>query len=119
MRLTNWLLGIVLGAFAGGSALVVGAFAFLLAVPALVWASREVSRPAGLAGLLLGAGLGQAGLFAFAEARCAGSNQAAAGVFESCSSPDLIPYLAVAGVLVALGIAMSIIVTLRRRQVAG
>jgi hypothetical protein len=103
MRLTHWVLGIVLGAFAGGSALVIGVLALLLVVPGLVWAAREPARPLGLAGLLVGVGMGVGGLFAMADARCAAFNSAANGIVQSCSSPDSTPYLTFALVLVAVG----------------
>jgi hypothetical protein len=119
MRLTNWLLGIVLGALMGGLALEVGVLDLLLAAPVFVWAAREASRPTGLAGVFIGAGVGQIGLLALAGARCAGANQAGAGFVETCYMPDQTPYLVVAVLLAVIGLALTVFVIFRRRSVAG
>jgi len=109
MRLTHWLLGIMLGAFAGGFALAAGILALLLGVPGLVWAAREPTRPVGLAGLLVGVGVGVGGLFALADARCAAFSSAADGIVQSCASPDATPYLAVVLLLVAVGASLTVV----------
>jgi len=109
MRLTHWLLGIVLGAFAGGFALEAGILALLLVVPGLVWAAREPTRPVGLAGLLVGVGVGAGGLFALADARCAAFNHVADGIVRSCTSPDATPYLVVALGLVGVGASLTLV----------
>ena len=44
-RLTHWLVGVVLGAVGGGSALIVGVVALLVLIPGLVWPAHESSRP--------------------------------------------------------------------------
>ncbi|HEX8938838.1 MAG TPA: hypothetical protein VF763_01635 [Candidatus Limnocylindrales bacterium] len=54
-------LGIALGLTAGGAALEAGVLVLLLLVPAVVWASREKSRPLGLGGLVIGLGAGIGG----------------------------------------------------------
>jgi hypothetical protein len=113
MRLTHWVLGIVLGAFAGGSALVIGVLALLLVVPGLVWAARETARPLGFAGLLVGVGVAFGGLLAMADARCAAFNSSANGIVQSCSSPDATPFLTFAVAWVAVG-ALVTLVGLRR-----
>jgi len=107
MRLTHWSLGIVLGAIAGGSSLVVGVLALIVIVPGLVWAAREPRRPLGLAGLLVGVGVGVGGLFEMADARCAAFNSAAN---QSCSSTDAMPYFTFALVLIAIGAALTVVV---------
>jgi len=109
MRLTHWVLGVVLGAFAGGSALVIGVLALLLVVPGLVWAARETARPLGFAGLLVGVGVGVGGLFAMADARCAAFNYSANNIVSECSSPDSTPFLTFAVVLVAVGALVTLV----------
>jgi hypothetical protein len=103
MRSVSWLVGIALGVIAGGATLVAGVLALLVLVPGLVWAARERARPLGLGGLLLGLGLGVAGLLALANARCAASNSSGPGYFSECTAPDLTPYLPVAAVLAVIG----------------
>jgi hypothetical protein len=109
MRLTHWLVGVVLGAVGGGSALIVGVLALLVLVPGLVWTARETTRPLGLAGLLVGVGVGAGGLLATADGRCAAFNATAIGVVQSCSSPDATPYLAVALLLVVAGAVLTVV----------
>lgn len=101
MRVTHWLLGIVLGAFVGGFVLEAGVLALLLLVPVLVWSAREAQRPFGLSGAALGVGAGFGGLLALADIRCAAD--------VSCSMPDQTGYLAVAAVLVAAGGALAVV----------
>jgi hypothetical protein len=118
MRLTHWMVGVVLGAVGGGSALIVGVLALLVLVPGLVWTARETTRPLGLAGLLVGVGVGAGGLLATADGRCAAFNATAIGVVQSCSSPDATPYLAVALLLVVAGAVLTV-VGLRRTSRSG
>ena len=113
MRLTHWVLGIVLGAFAIGLGLVIGVFALLLLVPAIIWASRETARPLGVAGLLVGAGIGAGGLFAMADARCAAFNASGNDFAQGCSPPDAWPFVTFVIALVGVG-AMLTMVGLRR-----
>lgn len=113
MRLRNWLVGVVVGAAAGGSALIVGVVALLVLVPGLVWAAREPTRPLGLAGLLVGIGAGAGGLLAEAGGGCGAFNATTVGVLQSCCSADVTPYLAVAVLLVVAG-ALLTVVALRR-----
>ena len=107
MRRADWILGLLLGTIAGGSMLELGAFALPVIALSIVWAAREPLRPFGLAGLLVGVGVGAGGLFALADARCAAVDSAASGAVWSCSSPDATPYLAVALVLVAVGVSLT------------
>ena len=118
MRRSHWVLGLVLGAIAGGSALVAGVLAILLFVFTLVWAARETERPAGLGGLLVGFGIGVGGLFALADARCAAFGTAADGVAQGCSSPDATPFLIATLVMVAAG-ALVTLVGIRNTSRAG
>jgi hypothetical protein len=119
MRLTHWLLGIVLGAIVGGSALALGVFALLVAVPCLVWTYGEQARPLGLAGLLIGAAAGGGGLFALADARCSSFRSAGEAVLQSCSAPDATPYLAFAFALIAVGATLTILGLGRASRPAG
>jgi hypothetical protein len=107
------MVGVVLGAVAGGSALVVGVAAVLVLAPGLVWTAREPTRPLGLAGLLLGIGVGAGGLLAAAGSGCAAFNATTPGVVQSCYSADVTPYLAVALLIVVAG-ALLTVVGLRR-----
>ena len=113
MRLTHWMVGGVLGAVGGGSTLIVGVVAVLVLVPGLAWAAREPTRPLGLAGLLVGVGVGTGGLLAAADGRCAAFNATTRGVVQSCSSLDATPYLAVALLLVVAGAVLTVVA--RRR----
>jgi hypothetical protein len=109
MRLTHWLVGAVLGAVGGGSALSVGVAAVLVLAPGLVWTAREPTRPLGLAGLLVGIGVGAGGLLAAAGSGCAAFSTATVGVVQSCYSADVTPYLAVALLLVAAGAVLTVV----------
>ena len=113
MRLRHWMVGVVLGAVGGGSALIVGVVALLVLVPGLVWAAREPTRPLGLAGLLGGIGVGAGGLLAAAGGGCAAFNTTTVGVVQSCYSADVTAYLRVALLLVAVGVVLTV-VALRR-----
>jgi hypothetical protein len=113
MRLTPWLVGVVLGAVGGGSALIVGVVALLVLFPGLVWAARETTRPLGLAGLLVGVGVGAGGLLAVADGRCAAFNATTTGIVQSCYSADATPHLAVALLLIVAGAVLTL-VALRR-----
>jgi hypothetical protein len=108
MRLTRWLVGVVLGAVGGGSALIVGVVALLVLVPGLVWAARETTRPLGLAGLLVGVGVGTGGLLAAAGCRGAAFNTTTMGIVQSCHSADVTPYLAVALLLTVAGAVLTV-----------
>ena len=114
MRAVSWCLGIALGMIAGGAVLVAGVLALLLLVPALVWAAREQARPFGLGGLLIGLGAGSAGLIALANARCAASNVSTLAYTSACVAPDLTPFLAAAAVLVAIGVGVSLLGSVKR-----
>ena len=114
MRLTHWVVGVVLGAVGGGSALIVGVAAVLVLVPGLVWAAREPTRPLGLAGLLVGIGVGAGGVLAAAGDRCAVFNTTTVSVVQSCYSADVTPYLAVALLLLLMAGAVLTVVALRR-----
>jgi uncharacterized membrane protein YidH (DUF202 family) len=109
------MVGVVLGAVGGGSALIVGVVALLVLVPSLVWAAREATRPLGLAGLLVGAAVGAGGLLAAAGGGCAAFNATTTGVVQSCYAADVTPYLAVALLLVAVGVVLTV-VGLRRND---
>lgn len=103
---TNWLLGVALGVFIGGFALVVGVLALLAAVPALVWAFRSRSRAISVSGLLVGFGGGLLGLIGLAQLRCTNVTGPNYGSF--CEPPDLTGYVAFAAVLVAVGLALGL-----------
>jgi hypothetical protein len=108
MRLRHWMVGVVLGAAGGGSALSVGVVALLVLIPGLVWAARESTRPLGLAGLLVGVGVGAGGVLAAAGYRCVVAfTVPAGGSVESCSSADATPYLALALLLVMAGAVLT------------
>lgn len=109
LRLRYWMVGVALGAVAGGSALIVGVVAPLVLVPGLVWVAHEPTRPLGLAGLLVGFGVGAGGVLAAASGGCAAFNATTNGVVQSCYSVDVTPYLAAALALVALGLALTVV----------
>ncbi len=116
MRTVSWLLGIALGLIAGGALLAAGVLAFLVLVPAMVWALRERARPLGAGGLVIGLGGGVAGLLALASARCAADNASGPNDLSGCAAPDLTPYLLVAAALVAVGAAVSLVGAARGRR---
>ena len=116
MLLSRWVLGLALGAIAGGSALIAGILALLLAVFILVWAARESRRPVGLGGLLVGFGVGLGGLFAMADARCAEFSTTADGIAQGCTAPDAAPFIVVAFLVVAAGVLVTFVVARRTRR---
>jgi hypothetical protein len=109
MRLSHWVLGVVLGVLVGGTTLVMGTLGLLVVVPAIIWAAFERARPFGLAGLLVGLGVGVVGLLAAAAARCAGLDASADGLVHGCSGPDLTPLLAFSVALIAIGVAVTFV----------
>jgi hypothetical protein len=115
LRISRWVLGLALGAIAGGPALVAGILAVLLVVFLLVWAARESERPGGLGGLLVGFGVGMSGLFALADARCAEFSATADGITQGCISPDGTRFFIVAFVVVAAGMLVTLVAA-RRSQ---
>lgn len=119
MRLTHWVLGLVLGAVASGSALAIGVFALLLVVPALIWSARESTRPLGFAGLLIGVGVGVGVLFAMANARCAAFNSSGNDFAQGCTSPEAWPFVAFVAVVVAVGALLTLVGLRRPSQFAG
>lgn len=100
-RLTHWLLGFAFGGIAGGFMLEAGVLALLLIAPVLVWTSREIHRPLGLAGLIAGIGFGWVALLGLADQECR--------VDSSCSMPDQTGYFIAAGVLILVGVLASIL----------
>jgi hypothetical protein len=116
MRVVPWFLGFAFGLIACGAVLVAGFLALLLLVPAVVWAARERARPLGLGGLVIGLGVGMAGLLgliALASARCADSD--VSGPISDCGAPDLTPYLVAATALAVIGAGVSLAGLVRRR----
>ena len=106
MRLTDWLLGLALGALTGGLVLEAGVSVLLVVVPALIWAARERTRPLGLAGLLVGVGVGVAGLLAWADARCSADPSCTIGT-------DPTPYFVLAVGLIVVGAVLTLLAVRR------
>lgn len=106
MRLTDWLLGVALGTLTGGLLLEAGVLVLLVVVPALIWSARERARPLGLAGWLIGLGLGVGGLLAWADARCSADPSCTIGT-------DPAPYFVFAVGLIGVGAVLTLI-ALRR-----
>jgi hypothetical protein len=108
MRITTWGLGLVFGAFVAGAFLLAGGIALILLAPALVWAARERLRPAGLAGLLIGVGVGSAGLITLSQGNCLRINAGSTGgLIQSCTGPDLTGFYVVAAVLTLGGLVLA------------
>lgn len=107
--LGSWLLGMALGLIASGAVLAGGVLGLLLLVPTAVWAARERLRPVGLGGLLIGLGVGGAGLLALANARCAGSVVSEPSGVTGCVAPDLTALFVAAAILAAIGVVISFI----------
>ena len=118
-RVTPWVLGSVLGLAAGGSILSLGVLALIIGVPAIVWAGTERRRPVGLAGFLVGAGLAIGGLPAMAAARCSAVGDVGGDIVESCTSPDVTPYIAAGLALAITGAVLTVAVALRPRLAPG
>jgi hypothetical protein len=75
-----------------------------------------VWRPLGLGGLLVGLGVGAAGLLGLANARCEASNVTSVNYTSACVAPDLAPYLVAAAVLAVVGSAVSLLGSVRSRS---
>jgi hypothetical protein len=108
MRVTTWILGLVLGFVVAAGFLLAGGLALILLIPALIWAGLERLRPTALAGVLTGMGLGAAGLITLSQANCLRFNSGTGvGLIQSCTGPDLTWYYAVALVFAIGGIALT------------
>lgn len=108
MRRSDWLLGLALGALSGGLMLEAGVLVALVILPALVWAAREEARPLGLAGLLVGVGVGVGGLLAWADARCSADPSCTIGT-------DPTGYFVLAAGLTAVGAVLTVLALRRAR----
>ena len=109
MPVTHWVLGVILGSVAGASILTFGTLGLMVVVPVLIWAAAERRRPIGLAGSLVGAGIGIGGLLSLAAVRCAATDMSVDGVSESCTAPDVTGLIAAALVLVVAGAILTIV----------
>jgi hypothetical protein len=108
MRMPTWILGLLFGFFVAAAFLLAGGIALILLVPALAWAALDRLRPTALAGVLLGTGLGAAGLITLSQANCLRFNAASGGgLIQSCTGPDLTWYYAVAFVFALVGVALT------------
>ena len=106
-----WLAGVLLGVLAGVLALVGGVLGVVFAAALLGWALLARPRAAAFSGLLIGAGSAWLLFLARAELACRGFT----GPGRGCVSPDLTPWVAVALVLLAAGLAMATAELARRR----
>jgi hypothetical protein len=114
MRSVRWVQGVLFGCVIGAAVLEVPTLGLLALLLCVLWASIDGVRPAGMAGLLLGLGGAVVLLLVAANARCAAFNDAPN---QGCTAPDVTPFLVVAGVLVAVGVVLTVL-ALRRGAVA-
>ena len=103
----SWMIGLVSGLVVGVGTLIAGTLAALLGLVAIVAATRLPHRDATAGGLLLGLGGSWVLLLLRADLAC--------GV--DCVSPDLTGWYALGGVLVVVGLALTIR-TARARRVS-
>jgi hypothetical protein len=97
-RRRRWWIGLVTGVAGGAGTLLAGSIGGVLGIVAILLAVAETPRGGAVGGVLVG--LGAAWLVLF--------GRAVVGCREDCVAPDLAPWLAIAVVLLALGIVVSV-----------
>jgi hypothetical protein len=107
-----WLLGLVLGVLVGFLGFEFPSLALGLFAVAAVILGRDVSRAAGLGGLLLGAGSLWIVVLVQAQARCAAFN---AVPNQGCVAPDIAQFLLVAAIAAVIGIGLTLAAARGRR----
>ena len=113
-RRTRWLAGLVVGAASGFVVLLAGPVGLLVALAFALSCVRAREALSPLAGLLTGVGSITLALIAVANARC--TTVATTMSYSSCTAPDLSTWVAIAGVSVLAGVALSM-AAIRRTQV--
>jgi len=106
-----WLAGLVVGTAAGFTVFEAPALGVVLAVAFAVPALVGTPRLAPFGGLLTGAGGVLTVVLWMAAARCDSLNRGSAQ--EGCTSPDLGPWFAAGGAMVAAGLAFTVLAVAR------
>jgi hypothetical protein len=92
------VVGLVVGVAAGAGTLIAGPIAGLLGLAAIALAVAEAPRVPAIGGVLIGLGGAWLVLFGRVALTCR----------QECVGPDLGPWLAVAGVIAALGVVVTL-----------
>jgi hypothetical protein len=98
--LSNWLAGVVVGVAAGVVTLTFPTLGWLIVAAFLLGLIRAAPRLPAVGGLFLGLGTTWLVLLVRSHVECQGFN---AGPAQECFGPDIGPFLAVGGVLLAIG----------------
>jgi hypothetical protein len=112
-RFTNWLAGLVTGSSSGFLLLIVPTLGLLLIALGAIGVVRARPRVAGVSGLLVGIGAIVAVLLIRAQLACEAFN---ATPTLGCEAPDITPYLALAGGLLAAGVVLSAVAIVDARH---
>ena len=103
---SNWIAGVVVGVAAGVLSLFFPTLGWLIAVAFLVGLIRASSRLPAIGGLFLGFGAAWLVILVRSHLDCRAFN---AAPNQECREPDIGSWLAVAGVLLALGLLMTVV----------
>jgi hypothetical protein len=101
----NWIAGVVVGVAAGVLSLFFPTLGWLIAVAFLVGLLRATPRVPALGGLFFGFGAAWLVILVHSHLECQ-TFDAAPG--QECREPDIGSWLAVAGVLLAIGVLMTV-----------
>jgi hypothetical protein len=102
----NWIAGLVVGVAAGVLSLIFPTLGGLIAVAFLVGVIRTTPRLPAIGGLFFGFGAAWLVILVRSHLDCQAFD-AAPG--QDCVEPDIGPWLAVAGILLALGVLMTVV----------
>jgi uncharacterized membrane protein len=102
----NWIAGVVVGVAAGVLSLIFPTLGWLLAVAFLVGLIRATPRMPAIGGLFLGFGVAWLVILVRSHLEC----QAFGAVpGQECGEPDIGSWLAVAGILLAIGVLLTVV----------
>jgi hypothetical protein len=96
-RRRRWFIGLVIGLVFGWATLIGGTLMGLLGLIAAGLLSVRPGRTIAIGGVLTGLGACWGFLFATADARCG----------PGCSGPDITPWLAASGAMLAVGVSLT------------
>ena len=102
----NWIAGVVVGVAAGVVSLIVPTLGWLLAVAFLVGVIRAAPRLPAIAGLFFGFGAAWLVILVRSSLECQAFD-AAPG--KECGEPDIGSWLAIAGILLAVGVLLTVV----------
>jgi len=107
---SNWLAGVVVGVAAGVLSLFFPTLGWLIAVAFLVGLIRATPRLPAIGGLFLGFGAAWLLILVRSHLDCQAFN---AAPNQECGEPDIGQWLAVAGVILAIGVAFTVVSRIR------